>query len=722
MFWQHDLIEIQGSKPIWKRVLWVDPIKSRLVVLDITNPGSWPETMWLSNACKLVASGTWKLTEGFAPSSPPEQNLPATHMAKRDSDWEVIRSMVTERIPDVFEKMLRAKLVQAAAAANDTSKVTVKKYLMRYFHGGMVPNALLPGWSRCGAPGVSRAVAADDPKRGRPTEHGSFPGVNITLEIRRLFCLAVDQNYARERKHNLSSAYHLCIRRYFSKESADPDTGRTEYVPLEPYDKLGLPTLQQFEYWAGKDNDMVGVFKRRMTPRSYEMKKRALLGNSTAETWGPCSRFQIDATVLDVYVRSRGTRKWVIGRPTLYVVIDVFSRLIVGIYVGLEAPSWVAAMMALANAVQPKQAYCKSFGVDVEPHDWPAQHIPAILLGDRGEIAAANIDRILMRFNVMVENAAPYRADWKGIVESRFRLLPAIFKPYIPGYVETDYRQRGARDYRVDALLDVDEVTAIIIRIVLYYNNFHVLAGYPRHPGMTEDEVPSIPIDLFNWGIANLSGTPRPPNAENFRFNLMPTTDATVTAQGIVFEGRYYACEKGVRERWFEKARNRRFRVPISYDKRHADVIYVHDTSDPLGFSLGTLTTASRDKSGKSAWEAYAMAMAEKDMHADRRNAQAMARVATETANARTIATARAELQAAPSASVRSQVATIRPARAAELAQERLADALAFRPAEAAVTVGEGDNIVPLRPAVPADDYARPKRSERLRSGGDDHG
>lgn len=60
------------------------------------------------------------------------------------------------------------------------------------------------------------------------------------------------------------------------------------------------------------------------------MKRRPLLGNPTAESLGPCSRFQIDATVLDVYVRSRRARRPIVGRPTLYVVIDVFSRLIVG--------------------------------------------------------------------------------------------------------------------------------------------------------------------------------------------------------------------------------------------------------------------------------------------------------------------------------------------------------------------------------------------------------
>ena len=51
-----------------------------------------------------------------------------------------------------------------------------------------------------------------------------------------------------------------------------------------------------------------------------------------------------------------------------------------------------------------------------------------------------------------MENSAPYRADWKGIVERRFGLLHAAFGPYTPGFIEPDFRERGARDYRLDGL------------------------------------------------------------------------------------------------------------------------------------------------------------------------------------------------------------------------------------------------------------------------------
>lgn len=99
---------------------------------------------------------------------------------------------------------------------------------------------------------------------------------------------------------------------------------------------------------------------------------RGLLSTSAAETWGPGARYQIDATLADVYLVSRLKRDR-IGRPVLYIVIDVFSRMIVGIYVGLEGPSWVGAMMALANTAADKVAYCRQFGREIELEDWPCR-------------------------------------------------------------------------------------------------------------------------------------------------------------------------------------------------------------------------------------------------------------------------------------------------------------------------------------------------------------
>lgn len=713
MFIAFDRIIPAAAPANARMVLWVCPSDTFVVLLDVSDDGSWPEVVPMEEALANARSGAWAIETGEPPRVQLDREAEPAHIEKRDADYAIIRAMVEESVPDVFFKMRRSKLVAEAAAEAHTTTVTVKKHVQRYFHAGMSSAGLIPHYMNSGAPG--RARKPGEAKLGRPVRDGHPPGLNIDAELRRLFRLAISVSYARNRRHDLVSAYHFCVRKFLSLEIRHPD-GRIEFVARPEYRATGLPRQEQFNYWFRRDHDVVDVARRRQTERVYDMATKPLLGTSTAEAPGPCSRFQIDATVLDLYVRSRRDRRQLIGRPVLYVVIDVFSHLIVGMYVGLESPSLVAAMMALANAASDKVAYCRSFGREISETEWPARHICGQLLGDRGEIESAGIDGILKTFRINIENARAYRADWKGLVESRFKLLPAIFRPYAPGYVETDFRERGADDYRADAVLDIDDVTKILIDIVLYYNNFHVIVGYPRQSGMGEDDVPSIPLELWNWGIANRSGIPRAPQIERLRFALMPEDDATVTPQGILYQGRYYTAQKALRENWYSKARVKRFKVRISFDKRDVDRIYVHDRTAPYGFDVGLLNDHSMEHAGLTGWESHALQTAADRLHASRRDAQVLARAQAEARIEEVVDAAKADLAALPpGGSHRAQVASLRSARAEELAHDRVGEAAAYRPIAAGGDgPGASAEVLSFTPRARADAAAKPSMRDIL--------
>ena len=507
-------------------------------------------------------------------------------------------------------------------------------------------------------------------------EHGDKEGVNVTEDMRRMFLLAADQ-YERNAKLDLNGAYHLCMRMFFSEVTEELRAAHGKRVPKEEFAKAGLPRYEQFVYHVRRDRERTASDRKRLGDRVYEMTRRALLSDSTREAWGPGARFQIDATVLDVYVRSRRNRRRLIGRPTLYVVIDVFSRMIVGFSLSFDPPSWQSAMTALANAVCDKVAFCAKFGITIEWSMWPCNHLCAILEGDRGEIEAAKIDGLAQY--VMIENAAAFRADWKGVVESRFRILQRAFGPYVEGYVDCDFRERGARDYRLDAVLDVDDMTRIIIRLIFYYNNCHELTKYPKIPEMTGDGVPAVPRELWNWGIANVGGQPRAPKADEVLFKLLPRKEVSVTREGIYFHGNHYTCETAIREGWFEKAGRKRFKVTISYDKRDADIVYVHVPGSP-GFEVGTLTASSRRRAGSNGWEVEDLIKQDAHISANRRDEQVMARAQVEAENEAEVAEAKGKFEELPpQGSLASQVQGLRGARAEELAQDRVVDAAEYR-------------------------------------------
>jgi hypothetical protein len=300
--------------------------------------------------------------------------------------------------------------------------------------------------------------------------------------------------------------------------------------------------------------------------------------------------------------------------------------MIVAIDVGIENPSWVAAMVAFSNVVENKVEYCRRYGIDIEPHEWPEPGMPACILSDKGEVDSAYADMLLIRFGIRAEVAAAFRADWKAVVETRFRVLPAKFKPFVPGYIDTDFRQRGARDYRAEAVLNIDEFTAVIIRLVLYYNNHHELKGYDRDRDMVADNVPCIPADLYAWGRINRSGAPRRFHRELVKFCLLPTGEAVVTTRGIHFRGSYFTCPRAEEERWFDRARQKgAWRILVSWDPRLSDLLYAHDEKHADKYDVCTLTDRSRAWRGLSDVEILLAQATAKHGLAERSEDQALA-------------------------------------------------------------------------------------------------
>ncbi len=565
------------------RILWLHPNADFAYVINIDEKKAYPVVMNIST----LTQDTEPSQDGqppvaqliddpfFIPIS--EDDISESNKTKRDKSLSLISQLICN-VPDIFVKEKRWKLL--ADQGIDAGHTDIYKKMRWYWQGGQRPNALLPRYGNCGAKGQERTAKTG--KLGRPTKPG-VTRLTVTPAVRKIFQVAVDRWYASGKKFNLQKAYDKMIEEFFCEKLYDQVTKSVKRPYKESTLTEGLPTPAQFKYWLRKDNNELAIKRKRVSPRNYDKDMRGLLGTSNSEVWGPGARFQIDATILDVYLVSRFDRTKIIGRPVLYVVIDVYSRMIVGMYVGIEGPSWVTAMMALTNCVEDKVAYCAKYGIVIDKEDWPCHHLPAKLLGDRGEIAGKTIDNLVNQYQVEVENTASYRADWKGIVEQRFRILPANFKPFVDGYIETDFQIRGGHDYRLDAVLDLDQITAILIQCVLYNNNWHDLKNYDKDYDLAKANIPNVPLELWNWGINNKSGRLRTFPVQDVKYCLMVDGTASVTEFGIKFKGNYYTCPTAMQEQWFDTARqNGRRKMGVKYDPRDMDEIFFRNADGQI--------------------------------------------------------------------------------------------------------------------------------------------
>lgn len=597
IFFRNELVRLVDENQLM-RVLWISPSADAMVVMRVDGGISVPQWVQRSDWEALSQDGKIEpVADDERVRLPVENGLDDKARARRDNAWKHVQSLV-EAEPDIYLSDKRAAMIRTVSETAGAHKDTIRNWLFEYWQRGMTKNALLPYWDKCG--NRDKRKTAGEAKRGRPRTVSPGTGMNVCEKIREIFEVAISNYFLRNKKAGIKHTYNTMLRKFFSDRVEEGERGK-----LILRDVDSIPTYEAFYYWYRISRNEQQEARARKGRAFYERTMRPLLGNSTDEAIGPGYRYQIDATIADVYLASKVDLLRIIGRPVIYVVIDVWSRLIVGIYVGLERPSWTAAIMALLNAASDKVEFCKQYGIEIEAEEWPVSSLSSVVLGDRGEMESALATRMSEVLGVDVENTPPYRADWKGIVERRFNTLQAKFKPFVDGYIDVDYQERGGEDYRLDAKLTLDDFNRIMINAVLDHNATPI-RGYPLLPAMIREGVLESPNEIWKWGVKNRSGMLKRYKRDLLQFALMHTAEAKVTASGFEFYGRNYMSGDVTERNWFSKARNGTWRVRVSYDPRCLDEILLHDAHERRRFKALRLIAEDSEEFGLSLQEVLA--------------------------------------------------------------------------------------------------------------------
>lgn len=557
--------------------------------IEIDSDKAFPEQIPLSEVnAEILCETLKKVDDPFLHLVAQLPELGSVAQKIRDKRLAAIETLINH--PEIYYRSGRSILIQQAIEASGSAKKTLYSYLRQYWQRGCTPNALLPDYDNSGARGEKRAIS--DKKLGRPRSISPGTGAIVDSGIERMFRIVLDRYYLTEKSHSLPYA-HRRFEDIF--ETANPDVLKEDY-----------PTITQLRHFYEREYIRPDRIRLRANKINYQKDIKPLQSTATADVHGPGARYEIDATIADIYLLS-ADRQSIIGRPTLYAVVDVYSRLIAGFYVGLENPSYVTAMLALVNAMTDKAQLCQSYGYNIESEDWPSIGIPDAILADRGELLGYQIEYLEQAFGVRIENTPPYRGDAKGIVERNFRTLQADFKPFAPGVVTGDIvRKRGGKDYRLDATLTLDEFTKIIIGSILHRNQHSVLVKYDRDPEMPDTLAP-IPLNIWQWGIQNRSGRLRNTSEAALKIALLPRQKVTLSNYGIQCFGAFYTCRELLESGWLHRTGQQRPSSFIAaYDPAVADVIYVFPNASQPDYWECSLTDRSREFRGKSMWEMWA--------------------------------------------------------------------------------------------------------------------
>ncbi len=571
------------AKFIHERILHVDVSCNEVITIDCKSRSAQPRRYTYDDLISQLQSRAVVLIEEdpYAPPRLTEAQLSHPKYirvrTKRDKNWCIIEPLVTgDESRLIFCRRYRNRLIIKRAKEAKVCPRTIRNLLRRFSQRGQTKNALLGDYLNCGGKGKSRKSGKC--KLGRPSRISKADnqpnGKNVTEDDLAII-IAGGTQYYENRGTTFGKAYRSALRKLCKRVKETVDGKEIERIP-DPL-RGEIFSYRQFVYHYKKfrNQHLAQSILRRVGERRFNLQHRSLKGNSTDEAAWPGATYQIDATLLDVYLVSRLNPLDIIGRPVVYIVIDVFSRLITGVCIRLEGEGWLGYMLALENATKDKVEFCARYGITITSELWPAFVLPDALCGDRGPAEGYNADNLAASLNIHLLTLPPFRADWKAIVERIFGLLNIRVVHDLPGAVDRNH-QRGDDDYRLKAVLNIDDIYEILIAAILYHNNQNRMGWYKMTAEMIADGVQPYPLELFHWGIDNYSGHPRFRDPETIRVNLLPEGEATVSPEGIRFKGLHYDCELAQKEAWRFKARNLgSWKIRVGYDPRCVDLIYL---------------------------------------------------------------------------------------------------------------------------------------------------
>jgi hypothetical protein len=522
---------------------------------------------------------------------------------KRDAKWQMLQPLTTPELIHqyLFGAGINKEVLAQMRAGGWSHKGSHYRALNRYLALGMTKNALLPvSLKKVGSNGPKYALSTDvKAKRGRKSDLPLEQTRGICEQDKKNIVSVLSKYKAANRKFTIQQVWRdfdtLHQRTEMQRELDDG----TVHKIIQPYNKKQCISYDQFYYHLRKLLDVETRAKLTVGHLRYAKDLAPRTGSAIDGVLGATHRYEVDATVLDIYVAYPYKVGLTVGRPVLYLVVDVYSTMIVGMYLGFSGPDSAGVMQALSNACLCKVEFARRYGVDISEDEWPAHYIPLEITIDNGrefkETMISSALRSLLGIHA-VNIAAVYRGDAKGTIERRFGVINDSIIHHQPGAI---FKQQDRTESHPSnqAYYDYNQLVALIIAEIIFQNksanrlhrlNFQASVD---NCGITPEEIflHSVKHDL-NGGLPTTS-------EDNARVNwaFLPEEEATVTDHSIYFDGLEYVSDHQKIAQMFSAATKKRFKIPV---KRLRDFVnylwYRSDDGEFIQLNLKNVNNTSR--------------------------------------------------------------------------------------------------------------------------------
>lgn len=287
----------------------------------------------------------------------------------------------------------------------------------------------------------------------------------------------------------------------------------------------------------------------------------------TPPSAGPLEIVQMDHTKVDVIVVDEVLRE-PIGRPSLTLAIDVFTRCIVGMLLTFESPSALSVGLCLVHAVTDKSAWLERLGLDIRM--WPMNGKPKRIHVDNGpEFHSEALKRGCEQYRIERDYRPKGQPHFGGIIERVIGTAMAMAHQ-VPGTTFSNAKERGTYRSEKTASLTLGELEKwLALAIGTYHGSIH--------SSLSETPAALWKRSVEVWPIAEVA------DREAFLINFLPVVRRRIMRSGFVIDHITYFGD--VLKPWIAR-RDRLQQFIIRRDPRDLSRIWVLDPETKQYFDI----------------------------------------------------------------------------------------------------------------------------------------
>ncbi|CAA9299278.1 MAG: TniA putative transposase [uncultured Gemmatimonadetes bacterium] len=459
--------------------------------------------------------------------------LPDEDLAEAERRYQLIRPLLEDR-------HRTAAAVKEVAAAADVHWTTIYAWIRAFEAVGRL-SALLP-----------------------PKPPGGHGKTRLDPEVEKVLQETIQDTYLTKQKRSVSQTIKEVNRRLANAGLPKPHPNTTR-------NRIAVLTAQE------RINRRWGAAAAR---QEYELIKGAFPG---AEV--PLAVAQVDHMQLDIEVVDDEERHG-IGRPWLTLVIDVFSRMVLGFYVSLDPPGNTGTGLAIAHSALPKDAWLAKRGIAA---NWPCWGFARKYHADNAKEFRGNMLQLACK-----EHQSDI--EWRPLKQPRYgahveRLLGTIAREIhgLPGTTFSNPAARGDYNSAAQATMTLAALEVWLATWICKVYHIRVHSGLGTSPLRRYEE------GIF--GDGERPGIGLPPvetDPDRVLLDFMPFVQRTVQRYGVQIDNIEYSSD--ILRHWVGAVDpempkyKRKFRFRRDY--RDLSIIYFYDPEAEAYYRVGYRNTS----------------------------------------------------------------------------------------------------------------------------------